>query len=75
MPLPVCKNVDLPVSLYPSANGTAGYYFSNAYICYPTVSLRTVTEDDNFNVTARNMVYLVGRLKTADSSRFRAQAG
>lgn len=54
-------NIDHPI-LYPSANGTAGYYFSNAYICYPTVSLRTVTGDDNFNVTARKMVYLVGRL-------------
>ena len=54
-------NIDHPV-LYPAANGTAGYYFSNAYICYPTVSLRTVTGDDNFAVTARKMVYLVGRL-------------
>jgi len=54
-------NIDHPI-LYPAANGTAGYYFSNAYICYPTVSLRTVTGDDNFAVTARKMVYLVGRL-------------
>ena len=54
-------NIDHPI-LYPSANGAAGYYFSNAYICYPTVSLRTVTGDENFNVTARKMVYLVGHL-------------
>ena len=54
-------NIDHPI-LYPAANGTAGYYFSNAYICYPTVSLRTVTDDSSFAVTARKMVYLVGRL-------------
>ena len=54
-------NIDHPI-LYPAANGTAGYYFSNAYICYPTVSLRTVTDDNTFAVTARKMVYLVGRL-------------
>ena len=63
-------NIDHPI-LYPSANGTAGYYFSNAYICYPTVSLRTVTGDDNFNVTARKMVYLVGRL---NGRQFTAQS-
>ena len=54
-------NIDHPI-LYPAANGTAGYYFSNAYICYPTVSLRTVTDDSSFAVTARKMVYLVGHL-------------
>ena len=54
-------NIDHPI-LYPAANGTAGYYYSNAYICYPTVSLRTVTDDSSFAVTARKMVYLVGRL-------------
>ena len=54
-------NVDHPI-LYPAANGTAGYYYSNAYICYPTISLRTVTGDDTFSVTARKTVYLVGRL-------------
>lgn len=58
-------NIDHPI-LYPSSNGTAGYYFSNAYICYPTVSLRTVTGDDNFSVTARKMVYLVGRLNSRE---------
>ena len=54
-------NIDHPI-LYPAANGTAGYYYSNAYICYPTVSLRTVTDDSSFAVTARKMVYLAGRL-------------
>ena len=63
-------NIDHPI-LYPSSNGTAGYYFSNAYICYPTVSLRTVTGDDNFSVTARKMVYLVGRL---DGRQFTVQS-
>ena len=54
-------NVDHPI-LYPSSNGTAGYYLSNVYLCYPTISLRTVTGDNNFAVTARKTVYLVGRL-------------
>ena len=54
-------NIDHPI-LYPSSNGTAGYYLSNVYICYPSVNLRTVTGDSNFAVTARKMVYLVGTL-------------
>ena len=54
-------NLDHPI-LYPASNGTAGYYYSNAYLCYPTISLRTVTGDNNFAVTARKTVYLVGRL-------------
>ena len=54
-------NVDHPI-LYPSSNGTAGYYLSNVYLCYPTISLRTVTGDSSFAVTARKTVYLVGRL-------------
>ena len=54
-------NIDHPI-LYPAANGTAGYYYSNAYICYPTVSLRTVTGDASFIVTSRKTVYLVGTL-------------
>ena len=54
-------NIDHPI-LYPSSNGTAGYYLSNVYLCYPSISLKTVTGDDNFAVTARKTVYLVGRL-------------
>ena len=54
-------NIDHPI-LYPAANGSAGYYYSNAYICYPTVSLRTVTGDASFTVTSRKTVYLVGTL-------------
>ena len=54
-------NVDHPI-LYPSSNGTQGYYLSNIYLCYPTISLRTVTGDNSFAVTARKTVYLVGTL-------------
>ena len=54
-------NIDHPI-LYPSSNGTAGYYLSNVYLCYPSVSLRTVTGDNSFAVTSRKTVYLVGRL-------------
>ena len=54
-------NVDHPI-LYPSSNGAAGYYLSNVYLCYPTISLRTVTGDSSFAVTARKTVYLVGTL-------------
>ena len=54
-------NIDHPI-LYPSSSGTSGYYLSNVYLCYPNVSLRTVTGNSSFGVTARKMAYLVGKL-------------
>ena len=59
-------NVDHPI-LYPSSNGTAGYYLSNVYLCYPTISLRTVTEETR---KLPPQLYMPMRVRGASDSRF-----